>query len=196
MEDKELSQVQEKRPIGRPKGSKDTHARPSRRDLSWKGNETLLPGDNARYVKHALSIAQWPRIDIEDPEQVQERIWQYFSFCAETDQKPGVAGLSLALGIDRRTFYNWWSGATRSKTHASIAQSAKQVLEALWEDYAQNGKVNPVIAIFTAKNHFNYRDQNEVVLSPQTAYSDNYLSAEELQQKYIEACPSDYDPEE
>lgn len=196
MDEKEMVPMQEKRPVGRPKGSKDTHPRPGRPDRSWKGNETLQPGDNARYLQQNLVIAQWPQIDTADPEQVQERITQYFQHCLENDMKPGVAGMSLALGVDRRTFYSWSVGASRQRTHTAIIQHAKQTLESLWETYMLNGRINPVSAIFIAKNHFGYRDQSELVLSPPTAANDDGLTPAELEAKYLaDVAGSGYEKE-
>ena len=185
MGEKELLSAPKRKPTGRPKGSKDTHPRSGRRDLSWKGNEALQPGDNARYLQQALTVVQWPQIDIADPKQVQERITLYFNYCLENDMKPGVAGISLALGVDRRTFYNWSVGASRQHTHTAIIQHAKQMLESLWESYVMNGRINPVSAIFIAKNHFGYRDQSEFVLSPTPATNDDDLTAAELEAKYL-----------
>jgi hypothetical protein len=43
---------------------------------------------------------------------------------------------------------------------------AYDVLEALWEDYMMNGKINPVSGIFLGKNNFGYQDKQEYVLTP------------------------------
>lgn len=40
-------------------------------------------------------------------EELQERIDSFFRFCAESSMKPGVETLSLALSIDRVTFWSW-----------------------------------------------------------------------------------------
>lgn len=63
------------------------------------------------------------------------------------------------------------------------------------EDYAQNGKINPVAAIFLMKNHFGYQDKQEVVLTPNNQLGE-VTPPEELQQKYLEATASDYDTDE
>ena len=65
-------------------------------------------------------------------------------------------------------------------------------MNAQMEDYAQNGKINPVAAIFLMKNHFGYQDKQEVVLTPNNQLGEA-ASPEELQQKYIESSASDYD---
>ena len=41
-------------------------------------------------------------------------------------------------------------------------------MEILWENYMQNGKINPVSGIFLGKNNFGYQDKQEMVLTPNT----------------------------
>ena len=66
------------------------------------------------------------------------------------------------------------------------------------EDYAQNGKINPVAAIFLMKNHFGYADKQEVVLTPNQQLGEQ-VPAEDLEKKYLEdvvGASSDYDSED
>ena len=172
--------------IGRPKGSKDGHPRASRTDMAWSGNDNLKAGDNRKYLRHALVSANLPEIDIADADQVEERVNWYFNQCLEDDMKPTVSGLCNALGIARRTLYGWGVGEYRRESHTAVIERAKRVLEEMWEDYAINGKVNPVIAIFLGKNHFGYQDKNEFVLTPNNDQIGEEKTPEELQQKYVE----------
>ena len=41
-------------------------------------------------------------------------------------------------------------------------------MENMWENYMQNGKINPVSGIFLGKNNFGYQDKQEMVLTPNT----------------------------
>ena len=50
-----------------------------------------------------------------------------------------------------------------------------------------NGKINPVTGIFMLKNHFGYRDQSEVVLTPNANPLGNEPDTEALKQKYLDA---------
>ena len=40
------------------------------------------------------------------------------------------------------------------------------MMEELWENYMQNGKINPVSGIFLGKNNYGYADKQEYVLTP------------------------------
>ena len=59
-------------------------------------------------------------------------------------------------------------------------------MENLWENYMQNGKVNPVAGIFLGKNNYGYQDKTEYVLTP-NAGQDSEYSADEIRERYIAA---------
>lgn len=145
----------------------------------------VQPGDNTRYLRNTLEIYNLPSIDISNAKQVEERINWYFEHCVQNDMKPTVSGMSMALGIDRSTLYDWSRGITRGVTHTDIVKRAMNVLAALWEDYMLNGKINPVSGIFLGKNHFGYTDQKEIVVEPKNALG-NAEDPEDIKQRYLE----------
>ena len=128
------------------------------------------PGDNSKYIRHALATLNLPPINITDARQVEARLDWYFNHCIDNDMKPTVNGMSNALGIHRDTIHSWRTGEHRPDSHQAIILKAYRLLEELWEDYMQNGKINPVSGIFLAKNMFHgYSDKQEVVLTPNTS---------------------------
>ena len=145
------------------------------------GQENIQPGDNSKFLRHALTTMNLEPIDISKPDQVEKRIAWYFVHCADSDMKPTVNGMCNALGIHRDTLHTWRTGEFRGDSHQAIVLKAYRVLEELWEDYMLNGKVNPVSGIFIAKNLFpGYSDKQEFVLTPNQR-------GEELSQDVIEA---------
>ena len=162
----------------------------NRPDLENFGQEQVKPGDNARYLRHALAAYKLPPIDIANAKQVEERIEWFFNHCINDDMKPTVTGLCNALGISRKTLWDWEAGRVRSATHTDLIKRAKDILAELWEDYMLNGKINPVSGIFLGKNHFGYQDKSEVVLTP-----NNNLGAEpdpeEVRSRYLEEHAED-----
>lgn len=146
--------------------SKDLTTTKGRSEMEKFGQEYIERGDNSKYVRHALATLNMPPIDISDPKQVEGRIAWYFAHCMEGDMKPTVMGMCNALGISRNTLRTWYNEDFRATTHAPIVQRAYALLEELWEDYMLNGKINPVSGIFLGKNAWNYRDQQEVVVTP------------------------------
>ena len=47
------------------------------------GQENVQPGDNSRYLRHALATLNLPPIDIANPVQVAARIEWYFGHCID-----------------------------------------------------------------------------------------------------------------
>lgn len=172
----EIATIEELKP------AKQTRNRP---DLAKFGQEHIEPGDNSRYLRHALATLNMPPIDISDNKQVEERLQWYFLHCADNDMKPTVNGMCNALGIHRDTMATWRTGEYRSDTHQGIIQRAYRLLEELWEDYMLNGKINPVSGIFLSKNFFGYSDKQEVVLTPNNPLGET-RDPKEIEAKYAE----------
>ena len=163
--------------------------------------ETLAPvtepGDNAKYIGVSLQLFNMPAIDLHKPELVQARLSEYFEIHIKADLKPTVAGMAMALGIDRRRLWEIKTGASTSNrwveelptaTKDSI-KKAYDFLETLWENYMHNGKINPVSGIFLAKNNFGYQDKQDIVVTPNTR-SDSDYSAEDIRARYLTDSPT------
>lgn len=155
---------------GRPKGSKDLQPRKPRSDLAapYGASKNEEPGQNTKYLNHAMEVLAMPPIDVKDIKQVEQRIWEYYELCAANDVKPSSTGFRNALGISKQTLSDWRLGKWRANTHQAVICKGYDMLEALWEDYMQNGKINPVAGIFLGKNLYGYTDQKEVVVTPNT----------------------------
>ena len=158
--------------------------------------ETLAPvtepGDNAKYIGVSLQLFNLPSIDLHKPELVQARLSEYFQIHIDADLKPTVAGMAMALGIDRRRLWEIKTGASTSNrwveelptiTKDSI-KKAYDFLETLWENYMHNGKINPVSGIFLGKNNFGYQDKTEYVVTPNMNNDSDY-SAEDIKKRYL-----------
>lgn len=161
-----------KRPVGRPRKNPTpdseivtTKTKKSLPPTAF-GQDTAEPGDNSKYLGHALTIMRMPLIDLNNPEEVRERCNWYFEHCFANDMKPTVSGLCNAFKIQRSTLLEWKRGTYRKDTHQAIILEAYALMENLWEDYMQNGKINPVSGIFLGKNNYGYADKQEYVLTP------------------------------
>ena len=51
-------------------------------------------------------------------------------------------------------------------------------MENLWENYMQNGKINPVAGIFLGKNNYGYQDKTEYVVTPNQQRDSDYSEQE------------------
>lgn len=152
------------------------------------------PGDNAKYLSLNMELFNMPDIDMEKVEEVQQRLNDYFMLYARYDTKPTVAGMAMALnGMSRQTLRAIATGQPTggagymTSLPPEVATSIKKayfLMENLWENYMQNGKVNPVAGIFLGKNNYGYQDKTEYVLTP-NAQQDSDYSADEIRQRYI-----------
>lgn len=148
------------------------------------GQENIEPGDNSRFLSHAMAVMNMPPIDVSDVNQVERRIQEYMILCNDYDMKPTVKGFCNALRISRTTLFEWKRGTYRANTHQEMICRAYDLLEELWENYMQNGKINPVSGIFLGKNNFGYADKQEYVLTPNR--QQETLDVATIEAKYAE----------
>lgn len=135
----------------------------NRNDLELQFNE----GDNSKYLAHAVEIYNLSKVDLNDAEAVRERITQYFQICIKNDMKANIAGVANALGVSRQ--YLWEIANGKTTKDRAVLDTIKKVYSLLnqqMEDFMQNGKINPVAAIFLMKNNYNYKDEQEIVITP------------------------------
>lgn len=139
-------------------------------------------GDNAKYLSLGMELFNLPAIDLKDPKQVNDRLNKFFEIHARYDMKPTVAGMGMALGLDRRRLWEIKTGNFGTQKSLSelptltkdSIKKAYEYMEILWENYMQNGKINPVSGIFLGKNNFGYQDKQEMVLTPNTNQEVDY----------------------
>lgn len=151
------------------------------------------PGDNTKIVQTNMKFFDMPRVDLKNPEAVRERLTEYFKIYAEADLKPTVAGMAMALGFNRRTL---WAIANDAPTGGNgyklnippettdLVKKAYEMLEMSMENYANAGRINPVMAIFMMKNHFGYQDKTEYVLTPNQQQASDY-DADDIRKRYL-----------
>ena len=150
------------------------------------------PGDNSKIVLTNMKFFDMPRVDLKNPEAVRERLVEYFQIYGEADLKPTVAGMAMCLGVDRRRL---WDIKTGNYTNVGgykdlppetvdLVKKAYEILETTMENYANAGKINPVMAIFMMKNHFGYQDKTEYVLTPNQKIENDY-DADDIRKRYL-----------
>lgn len=154
-------------------------------------------GDNTKFLMANVELMNMPDIDIKDPDAVRQRVNDYFKLYASYDMKPTVAGLGMALGLDRRRLWEIKTGnytTSTPKLPSEVEDSIKKaykLMENLWETYMNSGKINPVSGIFLGKNNFGYQDKTEYVLTPNQKQESDY-DADEISKRYLtEATISD-----
>ena len=169
-----------------------TKKKPRGKNIGETLAPTTEPGDNAKYIGVSLQLFNMTKVDLHNPNEVQERLTEYFRIHTEADMKPTVVGMAMALGVDRRRLWEIRSGAmigghtpidlpTRT---VDYIKKAYDFMENLWENYMQNGKINPVSGIFLGKNNFGYQDKTEYVVTPNMPTDSDY-NAEDIKRRYL-----------
>ena len=149
-------------------------------------------GDNTKYLMANVALMNMPDIDIKNPGEVQQRVNDYFKLYASYDMKPTVAGLAMALGLDRRrlweiktdNYVNVGGYKDLPRETVDSIKKAYKLMENLWETYMNSGKINPVSGIFLGKNNFGYQDKTEYVLTPNQKQESDY-DADEISKRYL-----------
>ena len=150
------------------------------------------PGDNTRIVQTNMKFFDMPKVDLYDSEAVRVRLGEYFQIYGEADLKPTVAGMAMCLGVDRRRLWDIKTGnyvnvggyKDLPPETVDLVKKAYDILETTMENYANAGKINPVMAIFMMKNHFGYQDKTEYVLTPNQKQESDY-DADEISKRYL-----------
>ena len=152
----------------------------------------LEAGDNAKILDVNIKLFNMSKVDLHDPDAVAERLTEFFALYAENDMKPTVAGMGLALGLDRRRLWEIKTGnyhtskelAALPRDTTDCIKKAYVIMENMWETYMNSGKINPVSGIFLGKNNFGYQDKQEMVLTP-NAQQESDFSAEDIRKRYM-----------
>lgn len=151
----------------------------------------LEKGDNSKYIAQVLFSKTLPRVNMNDPQEVEDRITLYFKTCQDNDMKPTLTGCANSLGVTRQTLHSICKEHTRKMSkQTEIVQRLYSTLEELWELWMVNGKINPVSGIFLGKNNFGYKDQQEVVVTPNNPLGDTE-DPEDVKAKYADVIEVD-----
>lgn len=125
------------------------------------------------------------KVNFKDPEDVRQRISDYFTACGHTGRFPSIQGLaSYGFGISRQALNQWRLRKENagSETARLIDIAADMIADTLTNQSLHNN-ANPVMSLFQLKNNHSFADRVEVQSIP---YEDEYdhVSMEELKERY------------
>jgi hypothetical protein len=89
--------------------------------------------------------------------------------CAQWDMKVGNMAAYAAIGIDKADAYEWSNRNLGNPARTAFIKKVQKVSAMYREGLMEDGKVNPVTGIFWQKNYDGMKDQQEVVLTPNTS---------------------------
>lgn len=178
--------------MARTPGAKDKKPRQSKPTGQVRGgvvaeqNPVLEEGYNTRRIRFMQMILPTEPLDKDDVAEMERRFARYLDLCAEWDMKIGNLAAYAAIGITKDDVYDWTVRRGTNPARADFVKKVQKVCAMYREGLMEDGKVNPVTGIFWQKNYDGMRDQQEVVLTPNTSPLGDQADAEALKQKYLE----------
>lgn len=117
-------------------------------------------------------------------DDIYTRSQEYIQSCIDRGQRPTVENYCLALGYPRQTVHRWKNGENCSAIRSDIIKKAFDCFAAFDAGMASAGKLNAVLYFFRAKNYYDMRDQQELVIQPKADITDE--NAVNIAEKYAE----------
>ena len=94
-------------------------------------------------------------------EECLEEVEDYFKLCYECNIIPTIASLSLYLGLNRETLYNY-ANSPKIYDYSNILRNAINVCQSYQETAVLDGSVPSVPFIFLAKNYYGLKDTTDI----------------------------------
>jgi hypothetical protein len=179
-----------------PRGNKSGNANNS--PFIPDGNISATPEDLRELSRHALELFDQKPPDLHNAEEVRQAIRAYFQSCDRHGVRPANLGLYAALGLSKQDVSNILTGKSKSKVSPEcidLLKKCKQVLSTYRESLAMTGKLNPVTAIFWAKNYDGMSDVQQIEVTAQPGNTAQ-LTPEEIARQIEQDIPIDADYKE
>lgn len=111
-------------------------------------------------VKYKLNINP-PKYD--SPEQMREKLTEYFDECDKKQAIPSIAGMALFLGFaDKQSIYDYEKRKVdRDTGYACLLKKARLVIESVLNDSTMS-KSSATGAIFRLKCNYGYKETQVV----------------------------------
>lgn len=134
----------------------------------------VLPSDISKeHIGKTLNkmMMFWSMPQVEDDAELADRLYNFFILCMESQQHPTWEKLCYYIGFHESTVSRWLTGMINAtETRRNLIKKAKDFCAIYDAELAMDGKINPIIYIFRAKNFFGMVDRVEHV-----ANTDNSL---------------------
>ena len=120
----------------------------------------------SRLMKETLRTYSMPKV--RDDDELAQRFVDYFNHCADSGERPTVEQLCQCTGWTISTVYGWETGRSKgfSSDTAKLVKKAKEFLAVFDAKMVSEGKLNPVVYIFRAKNYYGMKDQQDLTIAP------------------------------
>lgn len=153
------------------------------------GQRDLSDGLYSKHLRDTLNAYKQTRV--RSDEELEQRLSDYFTYCAANDIIPTVEEMCLYTGYSAFTVHDWETGRRKgfSPETAQIIKKAKSFLAVFDAKMVITGKLNPVAYIFRAKNYYGMKDQQDITVSPADPLGDT-LTREEIAKRLMQEASS------
>ena len=129
---------------------------------------SVISGAKAEDISRCMANCMmfYDRPIVKSDEECRQRLYDFFDTCQRTGQLPTVEKMVMSLGTIKQTVWNWENGIGCSSERMDLIKKAKEFIGGFESEMVTEGKINPVVYIFRAKNYFGMKDQQDLVLTP------------------------------
>ena len=152
----------------------DKSKRPKKGRGGTENFPNVLPSDVSKeHISNTLKkmMPFWDMPQVKNDDELAVRLYDFFVLCMDTGQHPTWEKLCYYIGYHGSTVARWLTGEINaSLTRRNLIKKAKDFCAIYDAELAIDGKINPIVYIFRAKNFFGMVDRVEHV-----ATADNVL---------------------
>lgn len=143
------------------------------------------PNDRAVISTATAEMMTWPRIDTNDPEQVQERLNLLFAYSADKGIYVLPSTMAMALGVTLRSIEHWRAGSRRKDPEVvNLINAAYESSMATLQMASLLGQVQPIQAL-AIQHSMGMQDNPDKVAAPAET-DDRSATAQEIMDKYAD----------
>ena len=133
--------------------------------------------DDKEFISDTLGVlCQISALNTErctSPEEMDSRLNKVIQICNENGLIPTVEMIMLATGIPQTSLYDMQNdGRPQHAEYSKIIKKYKDIIKTFDSILATQGKTPTGTYAFRAKNYYGMKDQQEVVLTPNTGVSE------------------------
>lgn len=135
---------------------------------------SVIAGAKSEDIKRVMGncLRWYGRTIVKDDEEARQRLYDFFIQCQENGELPIVEKMCMALGTVKQVVWQWEQGMGCSSTRTDLIKKGKEFIATFESEMVSEGKINPVVYIFRAKNFFGMKDVQDVVLTPNNPLGD------------------------
>lgn len=103
----------------------------------------------------------------KDEKELEKLINEYFEDCDAKEKPYTMSGLAYSMNIDRTTLINYG----KKEKFSTLIKNAKDRVQKQMEENALMGKYNATFTIFSLKNNYGWKDQQEIKTTNEVSVS-------------------------